>query len=242
MGALPQSESDASSESYDPQTEHTRGGILLRTMRRLSDGKIFSGPSLLVDEILRASGSKTIGELVVTGLGGDTSAFCAHMPEMPSQSVPSSRIRLRLEHHQQDSGRSKLRIYRSPRIGLDLSNPGIPTDHPQDHPRVQFVARRYRYFVHPHLLTANGRGQTFLGVYQHCTEDAHLEDDDEILEEIVRLTGLKTRTAEKYLAEYRFGLEEAQLKMFLGAAGKGVSASSTNFLHMMGTLAALGIR
>lgn len=172
------------------------------------------------------------------GLRGDTSAFCTHTPGGLSHSVPSPSIQLRVEHDQQASGRSKVRIFRSPRIGLDLSSPEIPMDHPQSHPRVQFVARRYRYFVHPHLLTANGRGQTFLGVYQYCTEEAQLEEGGESLEETVRLTGLKTRTAEKYLADYRFGLADTQLKKFLGAAGKGASASPTNFLHMMGTLAA----
>ena len=224
------------------QTAHTRGGILLRTMRRVSDGKVFSGPSLLVDEVLRASGAQSIAELVVTQLAGDTSAFSVRTLKASSQSAPSPNLQLRIEHAQQDSGRSKLRIFRSPRIGLDLSNPEIPRDHPHDHPRVHFVARPYRYFVHPHLLTANGRAQTFLGVYRYCREEAHLADDDDLLEEIMRLTGLKAQAANKYLAEYRFGLEKGQLNAFLGAAGKGASASPATFLRMMGTLAALGTR
>lgn len=205
-------------------------------MRRVSDGKVFSGPSLLVDEVLRVSGAQSIAELVVTQLGGDTSAFSVRTPKASSQSAPSSNLQLRIERAQQDSGRSKLHIFRSPRIGLDLSN------RPHDHPRVQFVARPYRYFVHPHLLTANGRAQTFLGVYRYCREEPRLADDDDLLEEIMRLTGLKAQAAKKYLAEYRFGLEKGQLNAFLGAAGKGASASPATFLRMMGTPAALGTR
>ncbi|KAH9833874.1 uncharacterized protein C8Q71DRAFT_860141 [Rhodofomes roseus] len=226
--------SSETTSTENSQTTHTRGGILLRTLRRVSDKKIISGPSLLVDEILRASRAKSIAELVTARLHGDISAFSA-----PIGGATDSVPHLRLVHIQSSTGRSKLRVFRSPRIGLDLSNPEIPREDPRQHPRVQFVARPYRYFVHPHLLTANGRGQTFLGVYRQCADRNHLDSHDDLIEEIVRLTGLKPQTTKNYLAEYRWGLERGQLKTFLGTAGKGASATPTTFLRMMGTLAKL---
>ncbi|KAH9919714.1 uncharacterized protein B0H18DRAFT_937053 [Fomitopsis serialis] len=226
------------------ESTQTRGGILLRTLRRVSDQKVFSGPSLLVDEILRASRAKSVAELVTARLRGDISAFSISVGgavgSAPPVTVPAAtNAHLRLMRIQPNRGRFKPRIFQSPRIGLDLSNPDIPKENPHYHSRVQFVAKHYRYFVHPHLLTANGRGQTFLGVYLQCTAQPQFDDDDEIIEEVARLTGLKVQTARNYLAEYRWGLEQGQLKAFLGTAGKGASAAPATFLRMMGTLAKL---
>ena len=180
----------------------------------------------------------------MTRLSGDTSAFSAPVPgpTAPSQPTPPSALQLRIAC---GSGRARppARIFRSPRIGLDLSHPEISRARPQDHPRVRFVAQPYRYFAHPHLLTANGRGQTFLGVYRACREAGSDEDDDdEVLAEVTRLTGLKAQTARSYLTGYQGGLEGGQLDAFLGAAGKGASASPATFLRMMGTLATLAAR
>ncbi|KZT70250.1 hypothetical protein DAEQUDRAFT_737479 [Daedalea quercina L-15889] len=247
QNALPKRDNERDTACDSPssgsaETAHPRGGILLRTMRRISDNKIFSGPSLLVDELLRASRVNSIAELVTDKLHGDTSAFSVVFGGTASNASPAptpASVQLRLKRSRTNSSRAKLRIFQSPRIGLDLSNPEIPKENPYQHPRVQFVARPYRYFVHPHLLTANGRGQTFLGVHHQCADQAHLENDEEVLEEIMRLTGLKAQTAKNYLAEYRFGLEKGQLKAFLGAAGKGASAAPITFLRMMGTLVKL---
>ncbi|KAG6885596.1 hypothetical protein C0992_005019, partial [Termitomyces sp. T32_za158] len=88
-----------------------RGGALLRSLRRVSDSKVISGPSLLVDEILRLSNAADIPELVEKKWKGDTSAF---------GSRPNSLfLRARASFSQ-----PKAAVYRSPRIGLELSHPG----------------------------------------------------------------------------------------------------------------------
>ncbi|OSX59608.1 hypothetical protein POSPLADRAFT_1078945, partial [Postia placenta MAD-698-R-SB12] len=229
MGAPPVRTSPyfAPSAQSTPCEPPIRGGVLLRTIRRISDAKVISGPSLLVDEVLRASGAASIAELVATQWGGDISAFSVAAP---------AACRLQLTRRVAAPA-TRPQVYRSPRIGLDLSSPDIPADGVQQlaHPRVVFVGLPYRYFVHPHLLTANGRGQTLLGVYDACTAaDPH--EDEARLSEVVRLTGLKDATVQKYLSEYRVGLQGGGLKPFLGVAGKGASASPTTFMRMMGTL------
>jgi len=129
-------------------------------------------------------------------------------------------------------------IYRSPRVGLDLSNPRTaesPTD-----PRVIYISKPYRYFIHPHLLTSNGRGHTFLGIYRMCLDSDQFKSDDDTLGEIIRLSGLKETTAVKYLADYNAGLQNGTLHSFIGSSGKGASASPATYLKMMGTLARIG--
>jgi hypothetical protein len=59
-------------------------------------------------------------------------------------------------------------VFRSPRIGLDLSNPETKAN--PTHPRIVFVGKLYQYFTHPELLIANARIQTFVGLYLALVE------------------------------------------------------------------------
>ncbi|OCH89999.1 hypothetical protein OBBRIDRAFT_793711 [Obba rivulosa] len=210
-----------------------RGGVLLRTVRRVSDAKVISGPSLLVDEVLRASGASTISELVRTMWNGDISAFSGRSPDRTSQ----KRATMFLEYALRDRNTTAPRVFSSPRIGLDLSHSEIPPDS-LDHPRIQFINRPYRYFTHPHLLTANGRGHTFLGVY-NALRDGSTSGYD-ICEETAKITGLKLSTVEKYSRDVNAGLEHGALASFIGKAGKGAGATPSTFLRMMGTLERVG--
>ncbi|EIN10844.1 hypothetical protein PUNSTDRAFT_31796, partial [Punctularia strigosozonata HHB-11173 SS5] len=214
-----------------------RGGVLLRSIRRISDSTLISGPSLLVDEVLRGSGSPSIPDLVQNKWVGDTSALSPspHFPRLYLQGRPPAE-------------RSSAQIYTSPRIGLDLAHPG--TTAYVGHPRVSFVSRAYRYFVHPEKLTANGRIQTFLGVLAHhlCrgvknpSRRVPVEEllsglkDPEASRYICATTGLKMATVERYLAEYEAGLEKGDLAKFTGPVGKGVAGSPARYLRMVGTL------
>lgn len=211
----------------------TRGGILLRSLRRTSDDKIISGPSLLVDHILMLSGSLTISDLVEQKWGRDISAFRddsggdLSTVSMYLRPTPGSR-------------NDKPTVYRSPRIGLDLSHPGTTSS--TTHPRLVFLSKPYRYFVHPELLTANGRAQTFLGVFQSClASPKHGGDIQSVLlkHDIAAITGLKENTVSKYLEDYQAGLNEGDISRFIGAAGKGASASPAKYLRMMGALEAM---
>jgi hypothetical protein len=125
-------------------------------------------------------------------------------------------------------------VYRSPRIGLDLSHPG--TTNTPAHPRVVYISKLYRYFVLPHLLTSNGRSQTFLGIYRTCVDSGRYGSDDasSLRRELIELSGLKEATVIKYLTDFQLGVDRGTLSAFIGA--KGASASPSNYLRMMGTL------
>ncbi|KAI0782542.1 hypothetical protein C8Q75DRAFT_886138 [Abortiporus biennis] len=232
------SSSTSQSSSTTSNIRTTRGGALLRTIRRVSDSKIISGPSLLVDEVLKASSASSIIDLVETKWTGDTSGF------LPSQAATTSESITRLMRmflRPRSVCEHETVIYKSPRIGLDLSHSSILSDIEKAliHPRTIFVSKPYRYFTHPHLLTANGRGQTFLGVYQTLKKAAdYCEDSHDIglCDELVKRTGLKEGTVKKYLADYKTGLAKGNLKRFIGTNGKGASASASSFLELMGAL------
>lgn len=233
-----------------------RGGILLRSVRRMSDSKVISGPSLLVDEILRLNGASSISELVQENWSGDISAFGTTSSRSSASSpIPLGRrsamslVRKQSSLPGQGQGRgsgadsdSRSRLYYSPRIGLDISHQSIEASTALSHPRVQFITKLYRFFVHPHLLTANGRGQTFIGVYDALLgraedrSDSETLDESELLAEIVKLTGLKSTTAGKYLGDLQGGLEGGKLSQWIGPKGKVVTSNVGAWLRMIGTL------
>ncbi|EGO02341.1 hypothetical protein SERLA73DRAFT_166789 [Serpula lacrymans var. lacrymans S7.3] len=222
------------SSTSSSSTSILRGGALLRTLRRISDGKIISGPSLLVDEILRLSNAASIQELVTQKWNGDIRGF-------PPPGSPADSCHTSLYLQTKDKGVSsstKPHIYRSPRIGLDLSNPETTDSRSPLHPRVMFLAKPYRYFTNPHLLTANGRGQTYVGVYRECLQSRSLTDDDEdmLTKELCRILGIKEQVVKRYLTDYKLGYDKGSLRSFIGPAGKGASASLSTYLKMMGTL------
>jgi len=220
------------------------GGILLRSLRELGpNGKVISGPSLLVDRIINVSGASSISDLVENKWAGDTCAFISGKDEQ------STRLFLRPVSEPSatsSSSRAASTIFFSPRIGLDLSHPG--TTNPEIlplHPRIQFLPKPYRFFTHPEELVANGRPQTFLGVLSLCISTN--SDFTEALkkpllcQEIAALMSLKEQTCAKYLAEYVAGRDGGVdlLKSFVGPKGKGASSSPSSYLRMMGALSNL---
>jgi len=132
----------------NPSLPPLRGGILLRSLRQLGpNGKVISGPSLLVDHIINVSGASSISDLVENKWAGDTCAFISEKDER------STRLFLRPVSEPSltsSSSRAASTIYFSPRIGLDLSHPG--TTNPEIlplHPRIQFLPKPYRFFYPP---------------------------------------------------------------------------------------------
>lgn len=212
--------------TVDTSSSRLRGGILLRALRRSSDGSVILGPSLLVDEILRLSGACSISELVEKKWRGNTTAVAP---------VFGSTNRLYLRYKSANNITSQPTIYRSPRVGLDLSNSNITPSLTDQ--RVNYISRLYRYFTHPHLLTSNGRGQTFMGIYRACVDSQRFASDNDVLQEIMKLLDMKQQTALKYLAAFKAGSDKGTLQSFIGSAGKGISASPGTYLKMMGTLA-----
>ena len=198
----------------------TRGGILLRTIRRIKDQKVVSGPSRLVDEILAQSGAESISDLVQSKWKEDTFAF-------PS-TVPGSRPSLKIIHRREPS--ATISPFRCPRIGLDLSHRST-TNSPWD-PRVAFVCKPYRYIIHPELLTFNGRPQTFIGVYDRISEEMG-SDPAKLAKAIVAATGIQETTVLKYIESLSLGLGgERALSRFI----RTKTGSVADYLVMVGAL------
>lgn len=229
--AGPVSSTYFSNTAGDTPASRLRGGILLRTLRRVSDSTIISGPSKLVDEILRLNKASNISDLVHQKWGGNTIAFASGA----SLSDDVSGTSLCIQRKALVGAKATPIIYSSSRIGLDLSHKSTTVS--ISDPRVIYVAKQYRYFIHPQLLTANGRGHTFLGVYLACRGSDRCESDKDALEAMINASGFKEETAAKYLADYKYGLTKGTLQAFVGASGKGASASPSTYLKMMGTLA-----
>ncbi|THU86181.1 hypothetical protein K435DRAFT_590386, partial [Dendrothele bispora CBS 962.96] len=229
-----------------------RGGILLRSIQRVKDGKVISGPSLLVDELLAASKASSITKLVENHWKGDISCFRQHATMNGSDSDSSSSstfssLTVRPCESQQSDSDSSVElpvVYRSPRIGLDLSNQKITLSTPP-HPRVIFVSKTYRYFIYPTLLTANGRHQTFLGALYSISSGPKpvIRVDDQTKTRISSITGIRDGTVQVYLDHFVSGYGDpendvapASLSSFIGSAGKGVSSNPARYLKMMGCL------
>lgn len=105
------------------------------------------------------------------------------------------------------------------------------------HPRTRFLSKRYRFFVEPGLLTANGRGHTLLGVHDDLRGQGL--EEHKLAMQLERMMGLKPTTMHKYLNEYRAG-RTSSLRPFVGAQGKGAGSSPVTFLRLLGCLDALG--
>ena len=66
--------------------------------------------------------------------------------------------------------------------------------------------------------------------------EAELVSQENVLEEVSRITGLKQASAAKYAAELSHGREVGRVEQCIGPAGKGAASSPTPYLRMMGTL------
>ena len=204
-----------------------RGGILIRSLRRTTDKKLISGPSLVVDEILRSCGTAmTVAELVDEKLQS-TAAFTTET------SIPAGKFSCYV-CPRPGARLSSATVYTSPRVGLELSHKSASAS--PTNPRVIFVQKPYRFFTHPELLTVNGRAHTFVGIYNFLTSSSTGSKKHALRDQLCRITGLKPNVADRYIANLTWGKEHGELRSFVGSAGKGVSSSPVSYLKMMGTL------
>lgn len=206
----------------------TAGGILLRSVKRIEDGNIISGPSLLVDEILHRFSADSISQLVSTLWNADLSAF-DFGPDGKREGPTLRIVRIPSIHP-----RANAEIHTSPRIGLDLSNPEATAA--TDDPRVQFVGRLYRFFRWPAALRSNGRLQTFVGLLLETSSEKHLYPA-----RIAAIGGFQVKVVDTYLKFYKKGLLSSDVAPFIGTKGKGTSTSPRMYLSLIGTLVHLGI-
>ncbi|KAG8987854.1 hypothetical protein FRB90_003107 [Tulasnella sp. 427] len=213
----PSSSSDA--------TGDVRGGILLRTIKNEADGKVTCGPSLLVDELLRAAGSSDITHLVQTKMQNDRAAFAATSESPSTSDAPGSQLTLSIVPYEtKKTAKSPLpTIYTSPRIGLDLSN-AANSEH-----RIQFVDRPYRYFILPQTFAKKGATQTFTGLYRHLKASGGGASASKI-------GGLIGMDVSKFLGHYNAGYGSGDVKGFVGPSAKGTSSVPDKYLRMLGAL------
>lgn len=236
------SESAETSNNVPDDGGLLRGGILLRSLRSTSLGsKSVSGPSLLVDKVLELSKASDIPELVEDLWGGDTAAL------NPPDASSSSRTSYLYMKRVTSSASALPRIYKSPRIGIDLSHSGtvVPTSRttPTElHSRIRFLPKTYRYFTRPRELT-KGRPQTIYGVICATLEldphpDRSLSGDKTFRNTLSAATGVKDALLAKYLAEYDAGRKSglAHLRLSIGPQGKGAADSAGSYLKLMGAI------
>ncbi|KAF8525557.1 hypothetical protein BU17DRAFT_41760 [Hysterangium stoloniferum] len=226
------------STSHSPASSRIRGGILLRSIRSANgENTIISGPSLVVDKILTINKSRNIAELVGTKLGGCISAL---QPDAHVESSSSIQSRLYLTACLRDPKGKPTIIYRSPRVGLDLSHPSVIPQ--RDNLRVQYVGKFYRYFVRPELLKVNGRCHTFVGllVDGFLLEQGHISKPIS-MGRLVDLIGLKQAIVQRYTDDFMDGGAKRSLVEFVGSNGKNASSNARTFMRMMGVLHRMGL-
>lgn len=233
-------------------SELVRGGILLRSLRGLTrygetDTNLkrdsVYGPSLLVDRILNLNGASNISELVEVIWQGDTNAL-----DPPSVSSTSSRASYLYLRPVTCSSPTLPQIRKSPRIGLDLSHPGITAPNSQStlidcHPRIRFLPKMLRFYTRPREL-AKGRAQSIYGfihsalAMQINPRNNTMNDDETFRAILAEAIGLKDVLIKKYLLEYDAGRKKGlkHLALCIGPGGKGAAASPTSYLKMMGAL------
>ena len=201
---------------------------------------VVSGPSLLVDCILKYSGAESIEELVSEHWNGDISAF-------PPSNDRASVSLIPVPPPDVTGEREVSHVYCSPRIGLDLTNPSAAPS--LSNQRVSFVQRRYRFFRLPTLLRTKGQAENFLGALYHCLkvpgwsiteldrDRATLFKKHSVIAHIEKVTG-KTGAA-RWLKAFEAGTQ-AKVDRFCGAAGKTGKAGAEHTLSMYGAIAGLG--
>jgi hypothetical protein len=215
----------AETPAVPESTTFIHGGVLLRTLRRVKDQKVTSGPSLLVDEVLRAhsgEGKKGaidgIKELVTDVWDNDIWAFNSPTEQDLQQGKRMMVMRTRpampkAKKNPFTGATEDVVVYRSPRIGLDLAHRSIPlpssaggSSATLKHSRTRFIARPYRCFTHPNLLVANGKPQTFLGVLNHVLQKKGTNEqkipNSRLVAEVVKRTGMKEATAKPWVETY----------------------------------------
>ncbi|PFH45165.1 hypothetical protein AMATHDRAFT_162354 [Amanita thiersii Skay4041] len=241
IGRAPSTSSSNQTETPTTSTatgSELKGGALLRSIRRVSTNKVTSGPSLLVDELLKSSNVNSIPELVSKKWDDDISAFHSNLDSGSGSTYLCLKKRDSNSLKGGFGGTTTLKMFRSPRIGLELSHSG--TKATPDHPRLIYLSRPYRYFVHPKLLD-KGRAQTFLGVLRTYQEEKGTPYSDmgkksKFRMEVMRVMNMKENTMDKYFIDFLDGVEKGDIKSFVGSAGKGASSSPATYLKMMGSL------
>ncbi|KAI8379321.1 uncharacterized protein BYT42DRAFT_613641 [Radiomyces spectabilis] len=162
--------------------EGSAGGMLIRAIQNESTGQLIEGPSLVVNEILSVLGESSIKNLVES-----------HWHDHPGWSyAEESRFYLapkKTIHSGVKRKASEFEIYKSPRVGLGLTNHS-----PSIEMRLSFVNRPYRFVISPWLLK-KGRVWTIFNMLETEVDQ----------EDIATLNDTKSNMVAKYKVEYDLG-------------------------------------
>jgi hypothetical protein len=201
--------------------------MLIRSVRRVQDDAVISGPCLVVDELLRQSSAADIKILVVEhwlkrvkGLEPNNDGDGMWIEPVGSPNVGALPV-----------------VHSSPRIGLDLSH--AATTPALDDPRVLFVARSYRFYLAPESLKVNGRIQTFAGLILLHDTSKPLSHTTIIREALAQ--GFSESATKKYIQAFEQGLANAKLNPYIGSAGKNLASSAVRYISMVATLRKLSV-
>jgi hypothetical protein len=197
------------------------GGILIRSIKNERSGDIIEGPSLVVDQILKACGVNTNGgirRLVETiwtyknGImkGMENSNNIVYL-ELKSKTKNVNLINnmhvfpATKKRKLSDEGNEKLQnlkisieslpIYTSPRVGLCWTNAE----------QMVYFLKPYRYFVHPRLLK-KGRAPLIAGLISQVRD----------CQEIAEIVGMSISSVSTYYSEYTKGKQSCKIAEFLG--------------------------
>eukprot|EP01117_Protostelium_nocturnum_P012640 TRINITY_DN4650_c0_g4_i1.p1 TRINITY_DN4650_c0_g4~~TRINITY_DN4650_c0_g4_i1.p1 ORF type:complete len:330 (+),score=123.76 TRINITY_DN4650_c0_g4_i1:127-1116(+) len=108
------------------------GGILIRSIRKLSDNSVVCGPSKTVDKILETCGAPGVKEMVDDTLKGDISCLS------PADPKEKRALYLELKDLPQET------VYRSGRVGLHMTKAKADVELQKE-----FVFKNYRYLITP---------------------------------------------------------------------------------------------
>ncbi|CAG8531611.1 6478_t:CDS:1 [Paraglomus brasilianum] len=201
------------------------GGILIRSIKNERSGGVIEGPSLVVDQILKACGVNMNGgicklvETIWSFKNGalkdmENSNNMVYLELKPSINnttavdnvgvLPATKKRKLGESGSKkqrniSDGKNptekSLSIYNSPRVGLTLT----------DTQKIAYLFKPYRYFTQPFLLK-KGRGQLIAGLI------ATVRD----CQEIAKIAGLTVSTVSSYYSDYAKGKESCNITEFMG--------------------------
>ncbi|CAG8499519.1 11148_t:CDS:1 [Paraglomus occultum] len=201
------------------------GGILIRSIKNERSGDVIEGPSLVVDQILKACGVNTNGgirKLVETiwsfkkgalkDMENSNNMVYLELKSSINNTITADKVGILPATKKRKLGESGserqqnisdgknpaeqyLSVYNSPRVGLTLT----------DKQEIAYLFKPYRYFTQPFLLK-KGRGQLIAGLM------ATVRD----CQEIAKIAGLAVSTVSSYYSDYAAGKESCNIAEFVG--------------------------
>ena len=199
------------------------GGILIRSVQRIQDGKVIEGSCLVAEEVLQQHGGKSIVELVESWKG-NTAAFGGANPTLnfvlakhPITPAPKP---------------DAIRIIRSPRVGLTLKQSGAS--------RPLFINLPYRYcrVDVPGFANKKMKQSILLSGYAEMIQKARAEGRKELSNEertqLQRLVPCTGGYLDQHMSAFEAGFKSGAAGMARFAADASLCSSAEGMSRMYG--------